>query len=198
MPSVEQVAKANFARVFVHKDWRLFKTIAEFHLENAARLRKSDMKHVPIRHRLLARNSQKRLSIGIGTELLLKALYLKHGFVINKPETKGDGLRFPFTVVQAANIALAPASTYMLNDLIQALSKVGAIGKLGPLDRGLKIAKVFRNKEGHVVLNAHIFNPQDYREIEQSLAQLYSRGFDETLRVRFAVAKKDRAIWRVS
>jgi hypothetical protein len=198
MPSVEQLAKANFARVFVHKDWRLFKTIAEFHLENAARLRKSDMKHVPIRHRLLARNSQKRLSIGVGTELLLKALYLKHGFVINKPETKGGGLRFPFTVVQAANIALAPASTYMLNDLIQGLSKVGAIGKLGPLDRGLKIAKVFRNKEGHVVLNAHIFNPQDYREIEQSLVQLYLRGFDETLRVRFAFAKKDRAIWRVS
>ena len=73
MPTVEQTVKADFARVFVQADWDLFKAMAEFHLERAARLKKTDMKYVPRRWRLLARNAQKRLFIGIGTKLLLKA-----------------------------------------------------------------------------------------------------------------------------
>ncbi len=192
MASVEQTIKTNFARLFVRSDWHLFKMMAEFHLERAAHLRKADMKNVPEVWRLLARNAQKRLFIGIGTELLLKALYLRHGFTINKPTDSASGLTFPFTAVQAASADLAPDQTYMLNDLIQNLSKVPAIGRLGALDRGLRIAKVFRNKEGHVVLPTHTFNPQDYRDVEQSLVGLYSRGFNQTLRVRFSVAANEK------
>ena len=197
MASVEQTTRANFARVFVRSDWRLFKTVAEFHLERAAHLRKADMKHIPQIWRLLARNAQKRLFIGIGTELLLKALYLRHGFGINKPTDSARGLAFPFKAAQVASADLARDQTYMLNDLIQNLSKVPAIGRLGALDRGLRIAKVFRNKEGHVVLPTHRFNPQDYRDVEQSLVGLYSRGFNQTLSVRFSVAAHEKSIWAV-
>src|SRR5438874_5298327 len=82
---LEETVKANFAKVFVKSDWRLFKGVADRYFERSARLRKSDLGAFPAAWRLLARNIEKRLFIGIGTELLLKAAYLKHGFVINKP-----------------------------------------------------------------------------------------------------------------
>jgi len=198
MPAVEQVTKATFARIFVKSDWHLFKAMAQFHLSRATSLRTADVAYVPQPWRLLARNAQKRLAIGIGTELLLKALYLKHGFVINKPRQKHSVLKFPFTVAQAAGVTLANNDTYMLGELINKLSSVPAMDGLGALDRGLRIAKVFRNKEGHVVLPTHPYNAQDYPDIEQSLVEIYSRGFGETLHVKFSFRAGEKATWRVS
>jgi hypothetical protein len=198
MATVEEVIKATFAREFVKSDWRLFKAMAEFHLDRAASLRMADVAHVPQNWRLLARNAQKRLFIGIGIELLLKAVYLKHGFAINKLSARHPTLTFPFTPAQAAGVALKADDTYTLGALVDKLSSIPAMGALGPLDRGLRIAKVFRNKEGHVVLPDHPYNPQDYRDIEQSLVAIYSSGFGETLRVHFSVGKGEKAIWNVS
>jgi hypothetical protein len=197
MASVEQDVTAKFARLFTQSDWSLFKQMAEFHLKRAAHLRIADMRHVAKRRRLLARNSDKRLFIGIGTELLLKSCYLKHGFAINRPPRAGPALSFPFTFEQARGVTLSPDATYMLNDLVQSLSKVPVIGKLGQLERGLRIAKVFRNKEGHGVLPKHTFDPQDYRDVESALAGLYSRGFGQTLRVQFSLEPNEKAVWVV-
>jgi hypothetical protein len=196
MSSVEQSVKADFARVFVESDWRLFKEVAEFYIERAARLRIGDMKGIDLKWRLLARNVEKRLRIGIGTELLLKALYLRHGFVINKP-VKKKSLCFPFTVTQAQGIELDHDRTYTLDELIRGLSKVPAMGKVGQLDRGLRIAKVFRNKEGHGVLPKHAFQPQNYRDIEQALVEVYARGFTQTLHVRFSIKTGEKAVWNI-
>lgn len=198
MPSVEQAVKAQFARVFVQSDWQLFKRMAEFYLDRAAYLRTADMKRVAQPFRLLARNSEKRLFIGIGTELLLKGLYLKHGFAINRFERGTAGApSFPFTFAQAQGFTQAPAETYMLNELIQRLSAVPAIGNLGELERGLCIAKVFRNKEGHSVLPRHRFDPHNYRDIEAALVGLYARGFAQNLQVRFSLKAGERGAWRV-
>jgi hypothetical protein len=198
MPSVEQILKAHFAKVFVRSDWLVFKGVADRYFERSARLRKSDLRAFPADWRLLARNIEKRLFIGIGTELLLKAAYLKHGFVINRPIKKRLCPAFPFTRAAAASIPLDPTNTYMLNDLVQGLPKVPAIGALGSLERGLLIAKVFRNKEGHVVLAAHKFDPQDYRDIEQSLVAIYDRAFRQVLQVKFSVARNEHAVWVLS
>lgn len=199
MASIEQTVKTNFARVFVKSDWQVFKGIADRYFERSAHLRKSDMTAFPKDWRLLARNVEKRLFIGIGTELLLKALYLRHGYVINRPVKGTQGApAFPFTRTQAASIQLTPDETYMLNDLIQGLPKVPAVGALGQLDSGLRIAKVFRNKEGHVVLVSHKFDPAEYRSIEQSLVAIYARGFGQSLQVRFAIASGEKAVWKLS
>src|SRR5437773_2524492 len=107
MATVEQETKATFARVFVKSDWGLFKTMAEFHLKRATALRLADVVYIPKQWRLLMRNIQKRLFIGIGIELLLKGLYLKHGFVINKLPPKHPTLRFPCTRAEAASVVLA-------------------------------------------------------------------------------------------
>ncbi len=201
MPSIDQTAKAQFAKVFTNADWRVFKRVADTYFERSARLRNSDMSAFPLNLRLLARNIEKRLLLGIGTELLLKAVYLRHGFAINKATRGAAGVPpFPFTAAEAtaAGIALDPNETYMLNDLIQCLHRVPAIGALGPLEPGLRIAKVFRNKEGHAVVTAHRFDAREYREIETALVGVYARGFGQTLRVTISMAPHERAVWRLS
>jgi hypothetical protein len=64
--------------------------------------------------------------------------------------------------------------------------------------KGLRIAKVFRNKEGHVVTEAHRFDSTNYRDIEASLVLLYQRGFHEHLAVHFSLEPDELAEWRVT
>lgn len=107
---------------------------------------------------------------------------------------------FPFTPGQAdaVGVVLEPGETYMLNDLIQCLHRVPAIGALGPLEPGLRIAKVFRNKEGHVVVGTHNFEPQEYREVEKALAGIYARAFGQTLKIRISMSPNEKAAWTLS
>jgi len=198
MPSIEQAVKAGYAKVFVRQDWQLFKRFAEFDLQRAAFLRTADMLRIARESRLLARNIEKRLLIGIGTELLLKAVYLRHNFSINKPVNRTAAPGFPFTFQQIQGFAQDPDETYMLNDLIQHLAAVPAVAPLGAVEKGLRIAKVFRNKEGHVVVARHTFDPTHYRDIEAALVALYARAFNQTLHVRFSVGRGERSLWRVN
>jgi hypothetical protein len=85
----------------------------------------------------------------------------------------------------------------MLDDLIQKLSSVPTVGSLGADEKGLKIAKVFRNKEGHGVVAEHAFDSSNYRDIEAALVALYSRGFNLTLQVRFSLKPGEKGLWRV-
>ena len=196
MATIEQSIKAQFARVFTSSDWCLFKKMAESNLREAAMLLRSDM---PIESslRLLARNSRKRLPIGVGVELLLKAIYLKQGYVINKPK-KGSPLKFPFSANNAAGVRLVEDQTFMLNELIENLPKVAHLQNRDLTLRGLKIAKVFRNKEGHGVTGAHAFDASNYADIASSLVQLYHDAFEERLSVQFSLAPNEPAVWRVS
>jgi hypothetical protein len=164
-------------------------------LKEAAQLLKQDM---PVSKplKLLARNSRKRLLIGVGVELLLKAIYLKQGYMINTPP-KGSPLKFPFLVQDAAGFELVADQTAKFNDLIQNLPKVVQLQNENTVLKGLKIAKVFRNKEGHVVTGAHAFDASNYTDIASSLSMLYLDAFGETARIRFSMTPKERAIWRV-
>ena len=194
--SLEQRVKAQFAREFVVSDWQLFKRVAEVYLSRATKLKIADVVFAPDDLHLLVRNIQKRLFIGIGVELLLKSLFLRHGFAINKPKLQKHGPQFPFRFAQARDVELDPADTVTLNALIQGLPGLG----LGPWDEakaGFRIAKVFRNKEGHVVVGRHRFDPQDYRDIEAALVVTYARGFEQGLHVRFSVAANEASVWAV-
>jgi hypothetical protein len=118
MPTTEQSINAEYAKIFVASDWHLFKRMAEAQFREAAFLKKKDM-HINQVLKLLARNSRKRLLIGIGTELLLKAVYLRNGYCINEPESKGS-IAFPFTQEDASRAAtsLVAAKTVMLGEMI--------------------------------------------------------------------------------
>ena len=194
--TIEQSIKAQFAKVFRTPDWWLFKKIAEANLREAAALKKANM---PIESplRLLARNARKRLLIGVGVELMLKAVYLRNGYCINKPEGRSS-LKFPFTEHSAAGAPLADDRTFELNKLIQHLHEITSLQNKVLTIKGLKIAKVFRNKEGHGVTAAHAFFASNYQDIESSLVELYRDAFSERLSVHFSLGPRDKAVWRVS
>lgn len=196
MLDIERSVKSQFAKVFTVADWPLFKKMAESNLREATSLLKADM---PIESslKLLARNSRKRLLIGVGVELLLKAIYLKQGYAINRPP-KDSPLKFPFLANDADGVPLADDKTVMLNDLIEKLSIVVPLQDKALTLRGLKIAKVFRNKEGHGVTNTHVFDPTNYTDIASSLVDLYRDAFGERLSVQFSLAPDERAVWRIS
>lgn len=196
MVSIEHSVKAQFAKVFGVADWRLFKTVAESILKEATKLRKANMP-IESRLKLLARNSRKRLLIGVGTELLLKAIYLHRGYRINRPAGE-SALKFPFLARDAVGAHLAADQTFMLDKLIENLPKIVPLRDERGTLRGLKIAKVFRNKEGHGVTPFHTFDASNYSDIAYSLSALYRDAFGEKLSVRFSVTANDRAIWELS
>lgn len=198
MPTVEEEVKQQFARLFVSNDAGLFKRMAEYYLRHAAFLQTSDI-NVAQDLKLLARNCQKRLFIGIGTELLLKAIYLQNGFSINRVKDGQPGApTFPFTFDQIAAFAQIPDRTYMLDQLIDRLHLIPSLASLRGIARGLRIAKVFRNKEGHSVLPTHAFNPSNYRDIENALVALYRTVFGQALDIQFSVAHREEPRWRVT
>ena len=198
MTSVEQSVKGQFAKVFLSKDWKLFRAIAEINLSEAAYLKKSSFKGVDEELRLLIRNIRKRLLIGIGVELLLKAVYLKFGQSINKPLDAKSGLSLPFPLKAATQIQLNPNETFMLSQLIEQLEKVVQLPNPELVLKGLRIAKVFRNKEGHVVTRSHEYEPSSYREIEAALVELYAQAFSERLTVRFSLGVGEKGAWRIA
>jgi hypothetical protein len=196
MGSVESSVKHQFARVFRDSDWRLFKKIADSYFRQAAFLLKHHLSVSPDL-KLLVRNSQKRLFIGVGTELLLKALYLKNGYAINRPESGNKALKFPFTLKGAVGQHLLEDETFQLGILIDHLENVVALNDSKTILKGLKIAKVFRNKEGHVVTTSHAFDPSNYRDVESALRELYRDAFDEILKVQFSLAPNEKPVWQI-
>jgi len=197
MPSVEQLVKDQYAKLFGVADWPLFKETAEALLREAAHIKPADMQFSPSK-KLLARNSRKRLLIGIGIELLLKSIYLKNGYCINKRQEDKTARGFPFSQEHAATIAMDEADSYSLGPLVANITRILTFEDQEPALKGLKIATVFRNKEGHVVTEAHEFDPTNYRDIEASLVILYERAFQERLFVHFSLESDEPAEWHVS
>ena len=192
--SIERSTKQQFAKLFRQHDWRLFKNVADCYLKQAAYLRKKNIVATEDLA-LLIRNSQKRLFIGVGIELLVKALYLKLGYAINKPSV-GERPKAPLLWSDAENLELKDDDTFTLSQLIEWLDKVIVLDKKNVIDRGLRIAKVFRNKEAHIVTPKHAFKATSYRQIESALRELYRQGFNESLGVRFSLGPTDLARWR--
>lgn len=178
-----------FARPFVQDDWKLFKVTADSYLQEAARLKRQHMPRYGI-NTLLSRNIRKRLLIGLGTELLLKALYLKHGYAIN--EAPAGGRPFPSTFAEHGATQLR-ASTATFDKCLRHLQIL--VDLSADELEGLKIAKVLRNKEAHSVLPSHVFAPETYRVLERSLQALYLKGFHETLKLAISVGRNERAVW---
>lgn len=190
--SLEQEIKNQYSKIFSaeFKDWIPFKQMAEYYLKTSAHLLTENIDS-PEPLKLWLRNVQKRLSIGIATELLLKAIYLKNGFNINKP-IDGNNIDFPMKIKDLKPELLNPSDTYGLNLLIQHLTKIIHLGQNPEnIMEGLKISKVFRNKEGHVAVHWHNFERKDYERIEFSFIELFRLGFNENLEFKISIAKNE-------
>lgn len=72
--------------------------------------------------------------------------------------------------------------------MIQKLFSIENYGEeKGSIEKGIRISKVFRNKEGHVAVFWHGFEAQNYRDIEISLIGIYRKSFNEDLQLTFSV-----------
>lgn len=195
MPTVEQTTRKQFERIFDVDDWLLFKVMAELNLEQAVKLRKRDMA-IAKKYRLVARNSRKRLLIGVGVELLLKSIYLKQGYSINKPKNR-EKVQFPFLARDACEMELVAHDTHSLGQLIEKLPHILPSTRDSKMLRGLRIAKVFRNKEGHGVTPSQEFDESNYSDIAASLAILYHDVFGQSLDVHFSMKANEVAVWSI-
>ena len=186
--TIEQEIKNQFSKVFESVDMIPFKQTADYYFEVAATLKKKNIS-APEELKLWFRNTQKRLYIGLATEFILNALYLKNGFNINKP-IRGEKMIFPAKISRLNKAKLNPSDTYTLTQLLEKLNCV--INKPDDYDKimeGLKICKVLRNKEGHVAVHWHRFNSKDFDKIEFSIVRLYEIGFSEDVKFKISMTK---------
>lgn len=192
---IEQVVKSQYAQIFRETDWQTFKMMADYYLETAARILKKD---INIDYKLMGRNIQKRLFIGIGTELLLKALFLKNDYCINKLREGCTGPKKPivFSLITTES-DLNDKDTYTLNPFIDNIENIITTDDIKKLKKGLKIAKVFRNKEGHVAVLWHKFDPQNYTDIENSIKEIYEKGFNEKLDFQISFENDEEALFSI-
>lgn len=180
--NIETEIKNQYSKIFNKSDWMTFKLMADFYFENCAKILTKDIS-IDKPFKLMGRNIQKRLFIGIGTELLLKSLFLKNDYCINKikrGKTPNPNKPTRFNTITDLNL-LNPSDTYTLNSLIENTSKVIISDNYSEFEKGLKIAKVFRNKEGHVAVLWHTPDRQNYTDIENSVTEIYRKGFNENL-----------------
>ena len=192
--SIERTIKEQYAKeILTHKDWHKFRTLADYYFKNAAFLKKKDI-DIDNEFKLLCRNIQKRLFIGIGTEMLLKAVYLKNRFCINKPLSGPQDT--PRSFKDISKNSLDKTDTYTLAVLIDNLKRIFPNEDITKIKRGLNIAKVFRNKEGHVVALWHDFDPENYSDIELSITEIYRLGFDEGIEYKISMEPEEKAIFK--
>lgn len=197
--SIENEIKEQYAKFFIEEDWIIFKNSAEYYLETAARILIKDILYGSEKLKLLRRNIQKRLFTGIACELILKAFFLKNGYCINKVK---DNItlngRFPFKLNEINKKDFKADDTVTFNKLMEALFCIKDFRSHKKIiNKGLRIAKVFRNKEGHVVVIWHSYDPQNYRDIENSLIEFYKIAFGETLKLHFSVGENEKAEFEI-
>lgn len=196
--NIETDIKNQYSKVFKSSDWMTFKLMANFYFENSAKLLKKDIS-IEEPFKLMARNIQKRLFIGIGTELLLKSLFLKNDYCINKvkkKKTPNPNKPTKFNLISDLSL-LNPADTYTLNSLIDNVTEIFTSSNHSDFERGLKIAKVFRNKEGHVAVLWHKADRQNYTDIENCIIEIYDKGFDEKLNFKISFLDGESAIFSI-
>lgn len=193
----EKDIKSQFERFFIQSDWRQFKLVAEYYLKKAAFIKNKDIDKEFV-HQLLIRNIQKRLSIGIACELILKALYLKKGFCINFPKNSRRYNKFPYKFENVDKSDFRIDRTYSLYDLITNLGKIDNIISIKQIKIGLQTARIYRNKEGHVVTLFHDYNRKNYDDIEKALKYLYVECFNEKLQIKFSLEANEKAEFKIT
>jgi len=197
--SIERTIKDQYAQFFEEDDWSLFKESADYYFETAAKILRKDIQYGRGDLKLLRRNVTKRLYIGIGCELLLKAIYLKNGFCINKLRKNKDlQIPRPYKIADIDKDDFKDDDTLSFNQLMENLFDIENYGKEKiSIEKGLKISKVFRNKEGHVAVPLHRFESQNYRDIEISLIGIYRNSFNEDLQLTFSIADSEVANFNI-
>ncbi|ACH63512.1 hypothetical protein VFMJ11_A0744 [Aliivibrio fischeri MJ11] len=197
MSQVVNNVKAQFARVLEVSDWEHLLEVADYHFEEAAKLKNKDIRYS--NKKLLIRNSMKRLHIGIGVELALKAAFLKQGVCINKfvgrnpPEGYENS---PVHRFEGLDMTLInPNDTFTMGVLIDKYAQIMAVEVNQEFTDGLRIAMTFRNKEGHTSFPRHEFEPNNYHLIANSVKRIYREAFGKQLEFLIAMTAQEQGVF---
>jgi hypothetical protein len=194
MDTVCQI-KNQYARFLGERDWPYLKEIAEYYLRTAATLKAQDIRNA--KKKLLLRNAQKRLYLGIGCELLLKLLYLRQGLCINRFKQSFVGKKAPIhRLADVSHIDIDHTDTFTMRQLIDHLPLKIGTEELRRIRNGLQIAMAFRNKEGHISFPVHEFSYINYRDIADAVKLVFREGFGESLEFRVSMKKKQKGWFR--
>lgn len=193
--SIEKETKRNFSKIFTQSNWTNFKNIAEYYFDTAAHIKNKDIA-APKKYLLRLRNAQKRLFLGIGSELILKAYYLKQGYSINS--WKDGRFRKPYKIDSILKDELDPTNAITMNQLIQNLNKVSDFKVSKTINKGFRIAKVFRNKEAHITVSKHKFDPEEYTSIEKCLIKFYQNAFSQNLDFQISMKAKEKGKFKLA
>ena len=125
--------------------------------------------------------------------------YLKEGYCINKFKHEFSGQKTPIHKLSSLRKHdIDYKDTFTLNALINNLNKVSSLKSHLDIKRGLQIAMVFRNKEGHVTFPSHEFNEQNYRDIENAVKIFYKEAFDQKLLFHISMKPREKSVFKVS
>ncbi len=194
--SLEAEIKSQYEKFFSKNDSGVFKLMAEYYLRKAVTLKTKDIE-ADETLKLLLRNIQKRLFIGIGSELLLKAFFLRNGYCINTPQL---GYKHPsnppYFLKDIPKDKFDIGNTFTFNQMIDQTPRTEVFIKSSRTERNtitkaLKIAKVFRNKEGHVATLWHEYDSKNYSDIESGLVTFYKLAFSQKLEIQFSFEKNE-------
>jgi hypothetical protein len=195
--SIESKIKSQYAKFARKNHWLLYKNGADYYLHTASLLMIKDIKATEENKKLLFRNITKRLYLGIGCELLLKALYLKRGYHLNLPNP-GSGIRTKvnlrnslkdYQLLKANQTSFADLISYIYNLIMVDIEKI---------KKGLNICKVFRNKEAHSIFMWHSKDRKSYDTIEEAIQLIYLHGFNETLDIKITYLESDNGIFKIN
>lgn len=200
--SIESDIKQQYAKFFTQSDSSTFKLMAEYYLRKAAFLKTKDIESDQA-YKLLLRNVQKRLFIGIGCELLLKSFFLLNGYCINIP-LRGQTFQGtpPYAIKTIQESDFDTGDTLTFNKLIEQLAEIPSFSSCASSDKekilkAFRIAKVFRNKEGHVATLWHKYDATNYSDIEVGLCVFYEKAFSQELEIQFAFEKNEKPKFNV-
>jgi len=163
------------------------------------RLRKADLRRPNAPRALLIRNVRKRLFLGVGCELLLKAAFLKQGYAINKLRKGKESQNLNALVALRPDTRydeFDPDETHKFDHLINWIPKIIPTPQSSDVTIGMKVAKVLRNKEGHVATPSHRYEEDSYRAVEAALKSVYREIFGVKLTVKVAFLQSEKPVWR--
>jgi hypothetical protein len=197
MSQVVNEVKAQFARILESSDWKHLLEVADYHFEEAAKLKKRDIRFS--NKKLLIRNSMKRLHIGIGVELALKAAFLKQGVCINKFVANKRPQKLENSPIHRLNELdmelVTPNDTFTMGVLIDKYTQVMEVEANEDFADGLRIAMTFRNKEGHTSFSSHEFDPNNYCLIASSVVRIYHEAFGQQLKFLIAMTAQENGVF---
>jgi hypothetical protein len=126
---------------------------------------------------------------------LLKAYFLRNGYCINKPISAG-ATKPPYRIEEINLAEFRADETFTFNELLEQLPKITLFKDHRQIMRGFKIAKVFRNMEGHAAVNWQKFDPQNFSDIEVGLTSFYREAFSEAIKIRFSTQADEKSLFK--